>query len=226
MNVTEVRDASKADRPLCEGSTMRLAPGALVRCTDGLRGVCTKLVLDPRALRITHLVVGLRHLKVVDHLVPVDWIRGADADLITLNRTRFDVTFAPSFTVFSEEETEHDLYESGVWEPALGYEWLWPFIPTDTEDVIVVREESPPTGEVAWGKRARAYDASGVFAGRLTGVDLERGSGKIRQVLLRRGHLAKSKVVVTAPELLRAADDLVTLESVAAIQHRTHRSTF
>ena len=197
-----------------------------MRCSDGLRGVCTKVVLDPRALRITHLVVGLRHLKVVDHLVPADWIREADADLITLNRTRFDVTFAPSFTVFSEEETEHDLYESGVWEPALGYEWLWPFILTDTEHVIVVREESPPTGEVAWGKRARAYDASGVFAGRLTGVDLERGSGKIRQVLLRRGHLAKSKVAVTAPELLRAADDLVTLESVAAFQQRTHRSTF
>jgi len=57
-------------------------------------------------------------------------------------------------------------------------------------------------------------------------VDLERGSGKIRQVLLRRGHLAKSKVAVTAPELLRAADDLVTLESVAAFQQRTHRSTF
>lgn len=113
-----------------------------MRCTDGLRGVCTKLVLDPRVLRITHLVVGLRHLKVVDHLVPVDWIRGADADLITLNRTRFDVTFAPSFTVFSEEATDHDLYESGVWEPALGYEWLWPFITTDVEDLMVVQEES------------------------------------------------------------------------------------
>jgi len=226
MNVTEVRDASKADQPLFEGSTMRLAPGALVRCTDGLRGVCTKLVLDPTTLRITHLVVGLRHFKVVDHLVPVDWIREADADLITLNRTRFEVTFEPSFTVFCEEELEHDLLESGVWEPALGYEWLWPYIRTDTEDVIVAREESPPPGEVAWGKRARAYDASGVFAGRLAAVDLELDSGEIRQVLLRRGHLAKSKVAVTAPELLRAADDLVTLDSVAAFQHRSHRSPF
>jgi hypothetical protein len=129
---------------------------------------------------------GLRHLKAVDHLVPVDWIREADADLMTLNRTRFDVTFEPSFTVCSEEETEHDLYESGVWVPLLEYEWLWPCILTDAEEVIVVREESPPTGEVAWGKRARAYDASGVFAGRLTGVDLERGSGKIRRVFLRK----------------------------------------
>ena len=76
------------------------------------------------------------------------------------------MTFEPSFTVCSEEETEHDLYESGVWEPDLGYEWLWPFIPTDTEDVIVVREESPPTGEVAWGKghepmTLRAYSRGG-----------------------------------------------------------------
>jgi hypothetical protein len=216
MNVTEIRDASKTDRPLSEGSTVRLAPGTLVRCTDGLRGVCTKLVLDPTALRITHLVVGLRHLKAVDHLVPVDWIKEADADLITLNRTRFDVTFEPSFTVCSEEETEHDLYESGVWEPVLRYEWLWPCILTDAEEVIVVREEAPPTGEVAWGKRARAYDASGVFAGRLATVDLERGSGKIRRVFLRKGHLAKSKVAVSASELLGAADDVVTLGSVAA----------
>jgi hypothetical protein len=60
MNVTEVRDVPKSNRPLLEGSTVRLAPGALVRCTDGLRGVCTELVLDPTALRITHRVVGLR----------------------------------------------------------------------------------------------------------------------------------------------------------------------
>jgi hypothetical protein len=66
------------------------------------------------------------------------------------------------------------------------------------------------------GKRARAYDASGVFAGRLAAVDLERGSRKIRRVFLRKGHLAKSKVAVSAPELLGAADDLVTLGSVAA----------
>lgn len=52
------------------------------------------------------------------------------------------MTFEPSFTVFSEEAIDHDLYESGVREPALGYEWLWPFIRTDVEDVIVVQEES------------------------------------------------------------------------------------
>ena len=75
MNVTEVRDASETDRPQSEGSTVRLAPGALVGCTYGLRGVCTKLVLDPTELRITHLV-GLPHLKAVDHLVPpTTWSR-------------------------------------------------------------------------------------------------------------------------------------------------------
>jgi hypothetical protein len=31
MNVIEVRDASKTDRPLSEGSTVRLAQGALVK---------------------------------------------------------------------------------------------------------------------------------------------------------------------------------------------------
>ena len=47
MNVTEVRDASETDRPLSEGSTVRLAPGALVGCTYGLRGVCTKFGTRP-----------------------------------------------------------------------------------------------------------------------------------------------------------------------------------
>jgi hypothetical protein len=215
MSVTGVREASKTDGPLSEGSTVRLAPGALVSCTDGTRGVCTKLVLDPTALRITHLVVGLRHLKMVDHLVPVGWIREADAELIALNRTRLDVTFEPSFTVISEEQTEHYLYESCVWELDLGYEWRWPYVRTDAEHVVV-REESLPREEVAWGKKTRAYDASGAFAGRLAAVDLERGSGKVRQVLLRKGHLAKSNVAVTAPQILGAADDLITLESATA----------
>jgi hypothetical protein len=62
---------------------MRLELGQPVRFVDGPLGQLVDLVLDPRRLRITHLVVAPRHRHGLARLVSIDGVT-ANRDSISL----------------------------------------------------------------------------------------------------------------------------------------------
>jgi hypothetical protein len=63
-----------------------LTIGADVTCTDGVGGGVSRLVIDPRAVTVTHLVVNDRQFQ--DRLVPLDL---ADVDATGKIRLRCTV---------------------------------------------------------------------------------------------------------------------------------------
>ena len=61
--------------------------GAKVRCTDGVGGESTQVIVNPIDQQITHLVVQDKQLKPTEHLVPVVQIETSSSDEIRLKCT-------------------------------------------------------------------------------------------------------------------------------------------
>src|ERR1700690_1314113 len=51
--------------------------GSEVACSDGVCGELRRVVVDPGAIAITHLVVEPRHRRGSGHLVPIDLVSSA-----------------------------------------------------------------------------------------------------------------------------------------------------
>jgi sporulation protein YlmC with PRC-barrel domain len=85
--------------------------GTEVVCNDGVLGELTRVVIDPIARTITHLVVEPRHRRGAGHLVPVELVSSAVADEITLRCTASD------FSALDEAEEIHFIPgASGAWD--------------------------------------------------------------------------------------------------------------
>jgi hypothetical protein len=81
------------------GPTQRILPlGARVQCTDGHGGSVTRLIVEPQARRLTHIVVQDRTVPAIEHLVPVAWIVGTTHDDVTLGCTRDTLAALEPFT--------------------------------------------------------------------------------------------------------------------------------
>ncbi len=83
--------------------------GAEVTCDDGVCGELTRVVVDPIARAIAHLVVEPRHRQHVGHLVPIDRV-DTDADKVHIRCTMSE------FEAFEDaEETKFLPGASGQW---------------------------------------------------------------------------------------------------------------
>ena len=95
--------------------------GAEVSCSDGVCGEVRRVVVDPLAEPVTHLVIGPEHPRGLGRLVPVDLI---DA---TAGEVRLRCTLA-EFARLSWAKETHFLPESGVYPGyAPGQVFSWPY---------------------------------------------------------------------------------------------------
>ncbi len=83
--------------------------GSEALCTDGACGNVTRVVVDPVARAVTHLVVEPKHGFGIGRLVPVDLVDAA-ADVVRLRCTSAD------FEKFERAEEMHFLPGAGVFE--------------------------------------------------------------------------------------------------------------
>ena len=94
--------------------------GAPVHARDGSYGTIRKIVVDPHARRVTHIVLRKGELLDKDRVLPIERIERIDLDGLYLNGT-------------AEELNQYPAYEEEVFvEPLAGWNGLEPYAAADT----------------------------------------------------------------------------------------------
>jgi sporulation protein YlmC with PRC-barrel domain len=191
--------------------------GAEVTCSDGGCGQLSRVVVDPVARALTHLVVGPKHRQGRGRLVPIDLV-DATADEIRLrcSAAEFDALEGAEERHFLPEPSEEMGYGAGQ---ALA----WPYyglgggiggtgmdgIGLATPEIII--EDRVPAGEVEVrrGEHVRATDGN---IGRVRGLVIDPKDHHVTHVLLDEGHLwGKKEIAIPIGAVKDVAADGVRL---------------
>ncbi|HEV8066022.1 MAG TPA: PRC-barrel domain-containing protein [Acidimicrobiales bacterium] len=171
--------------------------GTTVTCSDGAAGHLRRVILDPVARAITHIVVEPPHGK-MGHLVAVDLIESVDGNIQLRCSLAEFAEFEPAEeTRFLLGSTVHPGYRP---EQVL----VWPFFGTtvgaglalggDGRDQTITYERVP-MGEVSIrrGEHMRAKDGD---LGKVKGLVVDPADHHVTHVLLEEGHLWKKHVAI------------------------------
>jgi len=171
--------------------TMPFRIGADASCTDGARGQVSRIIVNPVARQVTHLVVDPKHQHGPERLVPVDLV---DA---TTGQIRLRCTLAEFQTLRPAEETESvpDLDPTGH-APLRGQTRyrlaggvVWPVRdPGEAAAPQEVTVDSVPFGEVEVHRELTVRATDGEI-GQVQGLVVEPGGHQVTHVLLQKGHL-------------------------------------
>ena len=143
--------------------------GAEVTCADGQCGEVIRVVVDPAAEVVTHLVVEPTHREGLGRLVPLELV-----DLAAVGGASGDVTLRCSLEEFDNLEAAEESY----FLPGGNVGNITPPIITDTL----------PEGEIGirQGQQVHATDGG---IGRVQGLVIDRATHHVTHVLLHEGHL-------------------------------------
>ncbi len=204
---------------------MRLDLDMPIHCLDGGFGELTDVVIDPRARRVTHLVVQ-PHDHRSDHarLVPVEGTKAAKgSDGIVLEGTLAELTRLTPITEsaylrlgeVARGEADWDvgiqemyaLPESG----SLGPEALGAGMTIDLDRHMAVSFHRVPKGTVELRRQSPVTSCDGDHLGHVVGFVVDN-RGQIGHLVVEHGHLwGKRHVAVPAAAIARLQIDEVTL---------------
>jgi sporulation protein YlmC with PRC-barrel domain len=187
--------------------TEQFTIGAEASCSDGTCGKVTRVIVDPVAEVVTHLVVEPDHRLGLGRLVPLGLI-DATADQIRLRCTKAE--FAK---LDPAEETRFIPGTSAYAGYGPGQVGYWPYYGLGgglgmadggiSEGLTgigggsisqVVTSDTVPQGEVDV-RRGDPVEATDGDIGRVQGLVIDRGSRHVTHVLLQEGHLWGRKEV-------------------------------
>jgi hypothetical protein len=166
--------------------------GARVSCTDGSCGEVSRVVVDPVARMLTHLVVEPGHRHGLGRLVPLDLV------IVAAGEIRLRCTLAEFNRLDLGEETQFRPGTSGWAAYGPGQVLAWPYYSLGGGGMGGVSQtttyDSVPLGEVTVrrGEHVRATDG---LIGRVQGLVIDPGSHQVTHVLLQEGHLWERKDV-------------------------------
>lgn len=197
--------------------TTQFTIGGEASCTDGVCGEVTRVVVDPVAEAVTHLVIEPKDRSGLARLVPVNLIEAASPGL------RLHCTLAAFEQLDPAEETQFVPGSTGY--AAYGPQQVisWPyyglapeaglpggvdlgvagFSPTVTYDRVPLGEV-----EVRRGDRVEATDGS---IGRIQGLVIDPRDRKVTHVLLQEGHLWGRKDVAIPIKAVSRVGDTIRL---------------
>jgi hypothetical protein len=172
----------------------RYTIGADVTCSDGGCGNLSRVVIDPVARTLTHLVVEPKHRPGLGRLVPIDLV-DATAEEIRLRCS------AAEFDALEDADERHFLPEAG---DEMGYgagqAFAWPYYGLggamggigmggmEMAIPMVTIDDRVPAGEVEV-RRGEHVHASDGNIGRVHGLVIDPKDHHVTHVLLERGHL-------------------------------------
>ncbi len=172
----------------------RYTIGADVTCSDGACGNLSRVVIDPVARTLTHLVVGPKHRPGLARLVPIDLV-DTTAEEICLRCS------AAEFDALEDAEERHFLPEA---DEEMGYgagqAFAWPYYglgggmggigmgEVGMATPAVTIDDRVPAGEVEV-RRGEHVHASDGNIGRVHGLVIDPKDHHVTHVLLEQGHL-------------------------------------
>jgi len=172
--------------------TTQFTIGAEVRCSDGVCGELTQVVVDPVARAVTHLVVEPKHRQGLGRLVPLSLVVDASAGEVRLNCTTkgFEKLDHAEETQFLPGSGGHADYTAGqaLSQPYYGLTGVIGDVPQ------AVTYDTLPLDEVAV-RRGEQVDATDGKIGIVQGLVLDPRSHRVTHVLLQEGHLWGRKQV-------------------------------
>jgi sporulation protein YlmC with PRC-barrel domain len=176
--------------------TMPFRIGADASCTDGACGQVSRIIVNPVAREVTHLVLDPKHQHGQERLVPADLV---DA---TTGQIRLHCTLAEFLTLRPAEETEsvpdldptehaHARVQKQHGVGGIVWSVRDPDAPQAPQEVTV---DSVPVGEVEV-HRAQTVLATDGEIGQVQGLVVEPGGHQVTHVLLQEGHMWGHKEV-------------------------------
>ena len=206
--------------------------GAEVSCSDGTCGEVRRVIVDPVARVVTHLVVEPKHRKGHGRLVPLELVD------VTASEIRLRCTRAEFEKLDPAEESDFRPGSAYPGDPGygseqgLGVQWpLWlslqaPFYELNRElgdgtgvsssagpgrghTMREITYDSVPVGEVEVRRGEHVHATDGEI-GRVEGLVTDPGSHQVTHVLLQEGHLWGSKeVAIPIGAVTSVADGVV-----------------
>jgi hypothetical protein len=176
-----------------------LVIGAQASCSDGVGGEVRRIIIDPAARTVTHLVVQPKHRNQPGRLVPVDLVD------TTAGGIQLRCTIAEFDRLEPAEETEV-VEGRGIGIPT----------PTGHPPVGVPRparitvEDVVPVGEAEVRPGDPVYALDGEI-GQVHGFVVDPDDRQVTHVLLREGHLWGRKEVAIPVSAMTRADEGIRL---------------
>jgi sporulation protein YlmC with PRC-barrel domain len=190
--------------------------GAEASCADGVCGEVSRVVIDPVAPAVTHLVIEPRHHQGLGRLVPLDLVDASAGEI------RLRCTAAEFAELDPAEETQFVPGSSGY--AAYGPDEVvsWPYYglvgpgmsagmdPGLVNVSLTVTYDTIPLGEVAV-RRGEPVHATDGDIGRVHGLVIDPRNHHVTHVLLQEGHLWGRKEVAIPIGAVTGVDDGIRL---------------
>jgi len=185
--------------------------GAEASCTDGVCGTVIRVVVDPIARTVTHLVVEPKHRIALGRLVPLTLIDAATGQI------RLRCTLAQFEKLDWAEETQ--FLPGGVGYPGYnpGQVLTWPYYGLGGGGGLGMRNPSQaviidkvPVGEIAVRRGEQVHATDGVI-GRVQGLVVDPDDHHVTHVLLQEGHLWGRKEVAIPITAVTGVDNGIRL---------------
>jgi sporulation protein YlmC with PRC-barrel domain len=187
--------------------------GAKASCTDGECGEVRRVVVDPVARTLTHLVVEPKGRLGLARLVPLDLVDLADA---SAGEIRIRCTLDDFARLDPAEDTQFVPGTRGYAAYGTDQVLSWPYYglggPPEAMDLAAERVsetityDTVPLGEVEV-RRGDRVEASDGAIGRVQGLVIDPRSHHVTHVLLQEGHLWGKKEVAIPIRAVTRVDD-------------------
>lgn len=183
---------------------MDLSIDAEVFCTDGFCGRATRVVLKPKTEEVTHLVVKEKESPHKEILIPVTAVTATTPDSINLSYTRDKLAQLQPFLETEYVKVDIPRYAGGVYSLAGDF--------YSEEEVLPVRHESTPAGELAVHRGARVEATDG-RVGRVDEFLVDPGTERVTYLVMREGHLwGKRDVTIPVSAIDHLEEDTIYLK--------------
>ncbi len=183
--------------------------GAEVSCTDGPCGHLSRVIVNPVASTVTHLVIKPPIVEGLGRLAPVELVDAAAGQL------RLRCTIAEFEQLDSAEETQFLPGSPGYGPYGPAGSSAWPYYglgsaavnaPTAAAAPQAISYDKVPLGEVEIRRGDHVHATDGRI-GRVQGLVIEPDHHHVTHVLLQEGHLWGRKEVVIPISAISAVEE-------------------
>jgi sporulation protein YlmC with PRC-barrel domain len=189
--------------------------GAEADCSDGACGEVSRVVVDPVARTVTHLVIEPKHRVGLARLVPLDLVDDSTGEIrLRCTTEQFEELEPAEETQFVPGSPGYAAYgpEQVVAWPYYGL--AGPGIGAGMDPALTVSEtvtyDTIPLGEVAV-RRGEPVHATDGSIGHVQGLVIDPRNRQVTHVLLKEGHLWGRKEVAIPIGAVAGVDDGIRL---------------